>query len=64
MHDSRNSRVLEEDKAIADVVLVAAARKMVHKIPYEARWVAILHCYHNVLHKKMTKTGARKKPPP
>jgi len=51
-------RVLDEHKARADVVLLAAAKKKARQLQYEVRWVAVSQYYHYYLHQKMTKTQA------
>ncbi|XP_048548724.1 uncharacterized protein LOC125528275 [Triticum urartu] len=53
-------RVLDEHKARADVVLLAAAKKKARQLQYEVRWVAVSQYYHYYLHQKMTKTQTQK----
>ena len=53
-------RVLDEHKARADVVLLAAAKKKARQLQYEVRWVAISQYYHYYLQQKMPKTQAQK----
>ena len=53
-------RVLDEQKARADVVLLAAAKKKARQLQYEVRWVAVSQYYHYYLHQKMTKSQAQK----
>jgi len=53
-------RVLDEHKARADMVLLAAAKKKARQLQYEVRWVAVSQYYHYYLHQKMTKTQAQK----
>ncbi|XP_048567034.1 uncharacterized protein LOC125547036 [Triticum urartu] len=53
-------RVLDEHKARADVVLLAAAKKKARQLQYEVRWVAVSQYYHYYLHQKMPKTQAQK----
>lgn len=51
-------RVLDEHKARADVVLLAAAKKKARQLQYEVRWVAVSQYYHYYLHQKMTNSSA------
>ncbi|XP_048566959.1 uncharacterized protein LOC125546905 [Triticum urartu] len=53
-------RVLDEHKARADVVLLAAAKKKARQLQYEVRWVAVSQYYHIYLQQKMTKTQAQR----
>jgi hypothetical protein len=53
-------RVLDEHKARADVVLLAATKKKARQLQYEVRWVAVSHFYHTYLHQKMSKSEAQK----
>ena len=44
-------RVLDEHKARADVVLLAAMKKKARQLQYEVRWVAVSQYYHYYLHR-------------